>query len=89
MSVRKNIKKELIEKFAKDEGDTGSTEVQIAVFSERIKNLTDHLKNHKNDHHTRNGLMAIVNKRKRLLKYLSEKDKEKYKSIINELNIRN
>ena len=88
MSINKSVKKELIKKFAKDEKDTGSAEVQIAVFSERIKNLTDHLKNHKNDHHTRNGLMVMVNKRKRLLKYLLEKDNEKYKSIINELNIR-
>ena len=81
-------KKKVIEKFSNNENDTGSPEVQIALFSERINNLTDHLKNHKNDHHTRKGLMIMVNKRKKLLKYLSNKNIEKYKSLINELKIR-
>ena len=76
MSI-KETKKELISKFANSENDTGSPEVQIAIFNERIKSLTEHLKNHKHDHHTRKGLMVLVGKRKRLLKYLFKKDKEK------------
>ena len=88
MSMDTEKKKKVIEKFSNNENDTGSPEVQIALFSERINNLTDHLKNHKNDHHTRKGLMIMVNKRKKLLKYLSNKNIEKYKSLINELKIR-
>ena len=88
MSVKKELKKEIISKFAINDNDTGSAEVQIAIFSERIKNLTDHLKSHKHDHHTRKGLMVLVGKRKRLLKYLFKKDKEKYLTIIKDLGIR-
>ena len=88
MSVKINLEKEFIEKFAKNEKDTGSIEVQIALFTKKITNLTDHLKKHKHDHHTRRGLLAIVGKRKRLLSYLSKKNNEKYKSLIKELNIR-
>ena len=87
MSIKER-KKELISKFANSENDTGSPEVQIAIFNERIKNLTEHLKNHKHDHHTRKGLMVLVGKRKRLLKYLFKKDKEKYLTIIKDLGIR-
>tara|TARA_B100000029_G_C17593768_1_gene963382 strand:+ start:3278 stop:3544 length:267 start_codon:yes stop_codon:yes gene_type:complete len=85
---KKEIKKDLISKFANSENDTGSPEVQIAIFNERIKNLTDHLKNHKHDHHTRKGLMVLVGKRKRLLKYLFKKDKQRYLTIIKDLGIR-
>ena len=88
MSITKNTKKNLISKFAKNEKDTGSTEIQIAVLSERIKNLTEHFKEHKHDDHSKKGLIAIVNKRKRLLSYLSKKNNQKYKEIIKELNIR-
>ena len=88
MSVKINLEKEFIEKFAKNEKDTGSIEVQIALFTKKITYLTDHLKKHKHDHHTRRGLIAIVGKRKRLLNYLSKKNNEKYKSLIKELNIR-
>ena len=88
MSIKKEVKKEVISKFANSENDTGSPEVQIALFSERINNLTNHLKNHKHDHHTRKGLMVLVGKRKRLLKYLFKKDKEKYLTIIKDLGIR-
>ena len=88
MSIKKDLKKEVISKFAHNENDTGSPEVQIAIFSERIKNLTEHLKNHKHDHHTRKGLMVMVGKRKRLLNYLSKKDKEKYVSLIKKLGLR-
>ena len=88
MSIKKDLKKEVILKFANSENDTGSPEVQIAIFSERIKNLTEHLKNHKHDHHTRKGLMVMVGKRKRLLNYLSKKDNKKYASLIKELGLR-
>ena len=88
MSIKKDLKREVISKFANNENDTGSPEVQIAIFSERIKNLTEHLKNHKHDHHTRKGLMVMVGKRKRLLNYLSKKDNKKYASLIKELGLR-
>ena len=88
MSIKKNVKKKVIKKFSISENDTGSPEVQIAIFSERINNLTNHLKNHKGDNHTRKGLMVMVGKRKRLLNYLSKKNNEKYKSIIKELGLR-
>ena len=88
MSINKDKKKEVISKFANNENDTGSAEVQIAIFSERINNLTNHLKNHKHDHHTRKGLMSMVGKRKRLLNYLFKQNKEKYKSIIKDLGLR-
>ena len=88
MSIKKESKKEIISKFSNSEKDTGSVEVQIAIFSERIKNLTEHLKNHKHDHHTRKGLMVMVGKRKRLLNYLSKKDNKKYASLIKELGLR-
>ena len=88
MSIKKDVKKEVISKFANTENDTGSPEVQIAIFSERITNLTNHLKNHKHDHHTRKGLMVMVGKRKRLLNNLSKKNNEKYKFLIKELGLR-
>ena len=88
MSITKDTKKNLISKFAINETDTGSAEVQIAVLSERIKNLTEHFKKHKHDNHSKTGLIAMVNRRKRLLNYISNKDNQKYKEIIKELNIR-
>ena len=88
MSIKKEVKKQVISKFANNENDTGSPEVQIALFSERINNLTNHLKNHKHDHHTRKGLMVMVGKRKRLLNYLSKKNKQKYESLVKELGLR-
>jgi small subunit ribosomal protein S15 len=88
MSITKENKKELISKFAINPKDTGSAEVQIAVLSERITNLIDHFKNHKHDNHSKKGLLAMVNKRKKLLSYLLKKDGLKYKKIIKELNIR-
>ena len=88
MSITKESKKTLISKFAINKKDTGSTEVQIAVLSERIHNLTEHFKNHKHDDHSKRGLLAMVNKRKKLLNYLSKKNNIKYKEIIKELNIR-
>ena len=88
MSITKETKKTLISKFAINKKDTGSTEVQIAVLSERIHNLTDHFKNHKHDNHSKRGLLAMVNKRKKLLSYLLKKDNLQYKEIIKKLNIR-
>ena len=88
MSITKENKQVLISKFAINKKDTGSAAVQIAVLSERIKNLTEHFKNHKHDKHSKRGLLAMVNKRKKLLSYLSKKNNLKYKEIIKELNIR-
>ncbi len=81
-------KKKVIQDFQRNEADTGSPEVQIAVLTKRITQLTDHLKEHPRDHHSRRGLLKIVGKRKRLLKYLKNKDTEKYRSLISELGIR-
>ena len=88
MSITKETKKNLISKFAINKKDTGSVEIQIAVLSERINNLMAHFKNHNHDDHSKRGLLAMVNKRKKLLNYLSKKDNLKYKEIIKELNIR-
>ena len=88
MSITKENKKEIILNFAINTNDTGSPEVQIAVLSERITNLTEHFKNHKQDKHSKRGLIAMVNKRKKLLSYLLKKDETKYKEIIKKLNIR-
>ena len=88
MSIEKKNKKQIIEKYAINEKDTGSAEVQIAVISERINNLTKHFKNHNNDDHSKRGLLALVNKRNKLLSYLSRKDISKYQDLIKKLNIR-
>ena len=88
MSIKKDTKKEIISKFATNEKDTGSAQVQTAVLSERINNLTEHFKLHKHDNHSKRGLLALVDKRKKLLSYISKKDNEKYKEIIKELKIR-
>ncbi|KRQ86996.1 30S ribosomal protein S15 [Caloramator mitchellensis] len=81
-------KQEIITKFARHEGDTGSPEVQIALLTERINHLTDHLKMHKKDHHSRRGLLKMVGQRRGLLNYLMETDIERYRTIIAELGIR-
>ena len=88
MSITKESKKEIISKFATNKNDTGSAEVQIAVISERIKNLSEHFKNHNHDNHSKRGLLALVNKRKKLLSYLSRKNNSKYQEITKKLNIR-
>ena len=88
MSIKKELKKDLINKFSINDKDTGSAEVQIAVLTERINNLIQHFKNHKHDNHSKRGLVALVNNRKKLLFYLSKKDNEKYVNLIKELNIR-
>ena len=81
-------KQEIIAKFARKEGDTGSTEVQIALLTARISALTEHLKNHPKDNHTRRGLLKLVGKRKGLLNYLEKTDLEKFRELKNELGIR-
>lgn len=81
-------KTEIIEKFGKSNSDTGTPEVQIAIFSARINELTDHLKTHQKDHSTRRGLLKLVGKRRRLLNYLMSNDIERYRTVIAELNIR-
>jgi len=81
-------KQEIISKFQRKEGDTGSTEVQIALLTNRIRHLTEHLKVHKKDNHTRRGLLKLVGKRKGLLRYLEKIDLEKYRSLKQELGIR-
>ena len=81
-------KQEIIEKFQLHEGDTGSPEVQIALLTERINHLNEHLKEHKNDHHSRRGLLKMVGQRRGLLNYLKETDIERYRNILNELNLR-
>tara|TARA_Y100001970_G_C13831270_1_gene649818 strand:+ start:348 stop:617 length:270 start_codon:yes stop_codon:yes gene_type:complete len=88
MSIDKEVKKDLISKFSINDNDTGSASVQIAVLTERINNLIEHFKNHKHDNHSKRGLVALVNNRKKLLSYLSKKDNEEYMKIIKELNIR-
>lgn len=78
----------LIKQYASHEGDTGSSEVQIALLTKRINDLTDHLKSHKKDHHSRRGLFKMIGKRRSLLNYLMKKDIERYRSIIAKLGIR-
>jgi len=81
-------KRELIIKFQRKEGDTGSPEVQVAILSERIRYLTEHFKVHTKDHHSRRGLLKLVGQRRRLLNYLKRKDIERYRTVIKELGIR-
>ena len=81
-------KQEIMKKYAMSEGDTGSPEVQIAVLTARIAYLTEHLKEHKKDHHSRRGLLKMVGHRRRLLSYLYKKDIERYRAIIGKLNLR-
>ena len=81
-------KQEIIAKHVRHEGDTGSPEVQIALLTERINSLTDHLRTHKKDHHSRRGLLMMVGQRRGLLNYLYEQDIERYRAIIKELGLR-
>lgn len=81
-------KQEIIERFATHEGDTGSPQVQVALLTQRISHLTEHLKPHKHDHHSRRGLLMMVGQRRRLLNYLRSKDIERYRSLIAELELR-
>ena len=84
----KETKQRIIEEYASGFGDTGSPEVQVALLTTRISELTEHLKIHKKDHHSRHGLLKMVGKRRALLDYLMEKDVERYRSLISRLNLR-
>ena len=86
--MTKERKLEIIKEYGRSEGDTGSPEVQIALLTERINHLTDHLKTHKKDHHSRRGLLMLVGQRRGLLNYLKPKDIEGYRELINKLGIR-
>ena len=82
------VKKEIIAGNATNEGDTGSPEVQVALLTRRINDLTEHLKVHKHDHHSRRGLLLLVGRRRRLLKYLASSDIERYRALISKLGLR-
>ncbi|GAB5519263.1 MAG: 30S ribosomal protein S15 [Rhodothermales bacterium] len=86
--ITKEEKAELVKRFGKSDTDTGTAEVQVAIYSTRIKNLTEHLKQHTKDHSTRRGLLKMVGQRRRLLNYLMDRDIERYRTIIRELGIR-
>ena len=86
--MEKARKQEIMTKYARHEGDTGSPEVKIALLTERINSLTDHLKTHKKDHHSRRGLLMMVGQRRGLLNYLEAKDIERYRAIIEQLGLR-
>ena len=88
MSITAERKQELIKEYATKEGDTGSPEVQVAVLSERISNLTEHFKDHKKDNHSRRGLIKMVNQRRKLLDYLKGQDKTRYTTLIGRLGLR-
>jgi small subunit ribosomal protein S15 len=81
-------KKQIIADYAAQEGDTGSPEVQVAMLSKRISDLTEHLKTHKHDHHSRRGLLLLVGRRRRLLQYLAKKDITRYRQLIERLGLR-
>lgn len=88
MSLDTAVKNKIIAEYATGEGDTGSPEVQVALLTRRINDLTEHLKTHKHDHHSRRGLLLLVGRRRRLLKYLQEKDISRYRSLIERLGLR-
>ena len=88
MSITPERKAELIKEYATKEGDTGSPEVQVAILTERIRNLTDHFQTHRKDNHSRRGLLKLVSQRRKLLDYLKAKDEARYKSLIQRLGLR-
>ena len=88
MALKKEEKNNLVKGVARNEKDTGSPEVQVAIFTEKIKNLTEHLKTHKKDESSRRGLLKMVSKRRRLLDYLAKKNKESYDALVKKLGLR-
>jgi small subunit ribosomal protein S15 len=88
MALDADVKKSIMQEYATAEGDTGSPEVQVAMLTRRIKDLTEHLKTHKHDHHSRRGLLLLVGQRKRLLTYLQKKDITRYRELIGRLGLR-
>jgi len=88
MTLTKDNKAEVIGKYGKKDGDTGSTEVQVALLTERINDLTGHLREHSKDHHSRRGLLMMVGKRRRLLRYLERTDLDRYRALVSDLGLR-
>jgi small subunit ribosomal protein S15 len=88
MTLTKERKQELIDKFGRETGDTGSAEVQVALLTERINHLTEHLRAHGKDHHSRRGLLMMVGKRRRLLRYLERANLERYRQVVADLGLR-
>lgn len=88
MALEPDVKQKIIDDYATHEGDTGSPEVQVALLTRRITDLTEHFKEHKQDHHSRRGLLLLVGKRKRLLSHLQKEDIERYRSLIKRLGLR-
>ena len=88
MTITAERKTALVSEFATKKGDTGSPDVQVALLTERINNLTEHFKTHKKDHHSRRGLLKLVGRRRRLLKYLRTNDEDRYKALIKSLGLR-
>lgn len=88
MSITQERKQELIEQYANEKGDTGSAEVQCAILSERIRNLTEHFKAHVKDFHSRRGLLILIGRRKRLLNYIKQQDEKRYDALVKKLGIR-
>lgn len=88
MTLTKEQKQELIGQYGRSDGDTGSAEVQVALLTGRINELTEHLRTHRKDHHSRRGLLMLVGKRRRLLRYLERSDVERYRALVAELGLR-
>ena len=88
MTLTVEAKQEIVKKHGKSENDTGSSEVQIALLTARINHLTEHLREHKHDHHSRRGLLMLVGQRRRLLNYLQKRHLDRYRSLISELGLR-
>jgi len=88
MSIDTKTKQDLIKKFARKENDTGSPEVQVAILTTRITNLSEHFKTHKKDNHSRRGLLKLVSQRRKILDYVKSKDENRYKNLIKKLGIR-
>jgi small subunit ribosomal protein S15 len=88
MSITTDRKQQLMKEFATKDGDTGSPEVQVAILSERISNLTEHFKSHVKDNHSRRGLLKLVSQRRRLLDYLKSRDEQRYQALISRLGLR-
>ena len=88
MALAQDVKKQIMSDYATVDNDTGSPEVQVAMLTKRIQDLTEHLKSHKHDHHSRRGLLLLVGRRRRLLKYLAKTDITRYRSLIERLGLR-
>ncbi len=88
MSLAAEKKQEIVARYGRADGDTGSTEVQVALLTARINELTEHLRTHKKDHHSRRGLLMLVGQRRRFLNYLQKKDLDRYRELIKELGLR-